>query len=57
MFVGIGLVLWPIAVFTYTRINARKKAALREAGESAKKYDAATLRRMGDRAPDFEYTI
>jgi hypothetical protein len=33
MRVGIGLVVLPIILFTYKRINARRDAVMREAGE------------------------
>ncbi|KAJ6625864.1 hypothetical protein B0H10DRAFT_2001105 [Mycena sp. CBHHK59/15] len=46
MFVGIGLICVPAAVLIYTRINNRRDEAAR-----------AELREMGDRAPDFRYTI
>ena len=57
MFVGIGLVLLPITVFAYWRLNARKEARLRDAEEKGVKFAAEELRRMGDRAPDFSYTL
>ncbi|KAF5375707.1 hypothetical protein D9615_009368 [Tricholomella constricta] len=59
MFVGIGYICVPIAVIAYIRINrnrdALQKAAL-ESGEPSK-YTADDIRRLGDRAPDFRYTI
>ena len=57
MFVGIGLVLWPVAVFAYTRANARKAAALRASETGGRKFSPEELRKMGDRAPDFVYTL
>ncbi|KAI0708311.1 MFS general substrate transporter [Earliella scabrosa] len=53
MFVGIGFIVLPITVITYKRINARRDALVRE-GVS---YTPEQLRRMGDRAPDFRYTL
>ncbi|KAH9914907.1 MFS general substrate transporter [Epithele typhae] len=57
MFVGIGFVALPIAVLSYKRINARREAAMREASERGVKHTPEELRRMGDRAPDFRYTL
>ncbi|KAH9914900.1 major facilitator superfamily domain-containing protein [Epithele typhae] len=57
MFVGIGLVAVPIAVLSYKRINARRESEMREANERGFKYSPEELRRMGDRAPDFRYTL
>ncbi|KAH9914901.1 MFS general substrate transporter [Epithele typhae] len=57
MFVGIGFIALPIAVVSYKRINARREAAMREADERGVKYTPEELRRMGDRAPDFRYTL
>ncbi len=51
-FVGVGLVCVPVATLCYWRINERRE---REKGEV--KYDVDELRRMGDRAPDFRYTL
>lgn len=59
MFVGIGFVCLPIVLITYIRINrkrdAMEKAAL-ERGET-NKYSDQELRMLGDRAPDFRYTL
>lgn len=57
MFVGIGMICLFIGVVTYPRINARRAAALRERTEAGIIYTAEELRAMGDRAPDFVYTI
>jgi hypothetical protein len=59
MFVGIGLICVPIAVVTYKRINAKRDHLAKEALEKGEKtkYTDAELRRMGDRAPDFRYTL
>ncbi|KAJ7739084.1 MFS general substrate transporter [Mycena maculata] len=59
MFVGIGLITLPIVVLMYKRINARRDeaaAALLERGE-INMYTRKELREMGDRAPDFRYTL
>ena len=46
----------PIIVITYKRINARREAIMKEAGESGGlKYSDDELRRMGDKSPYFRY--
>ncbi|KAF7357743.1 putative transporter C11D3.18C [Mycena venus] len=59
MFVGIGLICVPFAVLTYTRINKRRDEIARGMLERGEKnlYTNKELREMGDRAPDFRYTI
>lgn len=57
MFVGIGILLLPIVVCAYWRINKHKEMVLREVEENGIKYTPEELRRMGDRAPDFEYML
>ncbi|KII95429.1 hypothetical protein PLICRDRAFT_98827 [Plicaturopsis crispa FD-325 SS-3] len=59
MFIGIGFVSVPIAVVAYMRINAKRDAVERLALESGErqKYTVQELRDMGDRAPDFRYTL
>ena len=54
MFVGIGFVCVPIAVITYIRINKKREALGKD---EVKKYTAKQLREMGDRAPDFRYSL
>ncbi|KAG2067218.1 MFS general substrate transporter [Suillus decipiens] len=59
MFIGIGLIVLPILVFIYKRINAQRDAAehlATERGEKAQ-YSIQELRELGDRAPDFRYTL
>lgn len=59
MFVGIGFIFVPIVMFIYKRINAKRDAAerlARERGEKAQ-YSYQELRDLGDRAPDFRYTL
>jgi hypothetical protein len=56
--VGMGLVVLPVIVIVYKRINARREAIMKEAGESGGlQYTGEELRRMGDKAPDFRYGI
>ncbi|KAJ7242479.1 MFS general substrate transporter [Mycena rebaudengoi] len=59
MFIGIGLISLPIAVVTYRRINSRRDEAARAALERGESnlYTRKELREMGDRAPDFRYTL
>ncbi|TBU37694.1 MFS general substrate transporter [Dichomitus squalens] len=57
MFVSIGLILTPIILFVYTRENARKGARVRDMEERGEKYAPEELRKMGDRAPEFKYTL
>ncbi|KAF7328267.1 putative transporter C11D3.18C [Mycena venus] len=59
MFIGIGLISLPIAVVTYRRINSRRDAAAQAALERGESnlYTPKELREMGDRAPDFRYTL
>jgi hypothetical protein len=54
MFVGIGFIAVPIVILSYLRIN--KKRVNLENG-AVKKYTNQQLREMGDRAPDFRYTL
>ncbi|KAG6879433.1 hypothetical protein C0992_002699 [Termitomyces sp. T32_za158] len=59
MFVGIGFICLPVAVLSYIRINNKRDAlekAREENGETSK-LTAEELRRLGDRAPDFRYTL
>ncbi|KAF5328380.1 hypothetical protein D9619_013264 [Psilocybe cf. subviscida] len=59
MFVGIGFIVTPIIIVSYMRINKKRDEAQRlalERGE-ANKYTNKQLREMGDRAPDFRYTL
>ena len=57
MFVGIGITMLTVNVFIYSRINARRDAHAQEMEEKGIKYTPAQLRAMGDRAPDFRYTL
>ena len=56
--VGMGLIVLPIIVTTYKRVNVRREAIMKEAGESGGlKYTDDELRKMGDKAPDFRYGL
>ncbi|KAI0356827.1 MFS general substrate transporter [Trametes cingulata] len=58
-FVSMGLVLLPVMVTTYMRGNARKDALQRDMQERGVKveYTPEELRKLGDQAPDFRYTL
>ncbi|KAI8996648.1 MFS general substrate transporter [Trametes punicea] len=58
-FVSMGLLLLPVIFITFTRANARRDVLQREAEENGLKvdYTPEELRRMGNRAPDFRYTL
>ena len=57
LFICIGLILTPIVTLTYWRINKKRELLMREAGEKGIKYTPEELRNLGDRAPDFRYTL
>lgn len=59
MFVSIGLIVVPILVFLYSRINNARDEALRQRIERGGKLNLTIreLRDLGDRAPDFRYTL
>ncbi|RDB15711.1 High-affinity nicotinic acid transporter [Hypsizygus marmoreus] len=58
MFIGIGFIAIPIIVLSYTRINAKRAAHLKDAAERGEpKISDDETRRLGDRAPDFKYTL
>lgn len=59
MFVCIGLIVVPILVFLYKRINDARDEALRQRIERGDRLRLSIqeLRDLGDRAPDFRYTL
>ncbi|KAF8503070.1 MFS general substrate transporter [Gautieria morchelliformis] len=58
IFLGVGICCSVLAVILYTRINARRERnALAYDEKGGHGYTAQELREMGDRAPDFRYTI
>jgi hypothetical protein len=57
MFVGIGPICTPLAVLIYKHINAHRDEMERQGLESVGKYNDEEIRAMGDRAPDFRYTL
>ena len=56
MFVGLGLICVPLAIFIYTRINARRKEELERMGGIVK-LSFEEIHELGDRSPDFKYTM
>lgn len=54
-FLGIGLIVVPLLVVLYMRINARRDKDAR--GSVAQEMSVHDLRELGDRAPDFRYTL
>ena len=54
MFVGIGFITVPLAVFLYTRINRQREKLL---AENSGKYTPEEIRELGDRAPEFRYML
>jgi len=58
VFIAIGLTVLPITVFSYVHTNTKRDAAQEAALEGGRpEYSAHELRKMGDRAPDFRYTL
>jgi hypothetical protein len=58
MFVGIGYIFVPIAVIAYRRINSKRDEAEKAAMERGEpKLSVKELQALGDRAPDFRYTL
>ena len=57
MFIGIGVITLTIVAITYTRINAMRNVMAKGNLERGIKYSPAELRALGDRAPDFRYTL
>lgn len=52
-----GCILVPITSLIYKRINARRDVEQKELDERGIKFTEDELRKMGDRAPDFRYTL
>ena len=44
-------------VLMYTRINTKRDKIMQEREEKGEVYTAEELRRLGDKAPDFRYTL
>lgn len=57
MFVGIGLTFLALTVIAYNIINKRRDAWQCELEARGVRYSVEELRKMGDRAPNFRYTL
>ena len=57
MFIGSGFISVPLVVILYMRINAQRAAQARDKEKGGHGYSPDELREMGDRAPDFRYTL
>ena len=57
MFVGIGFVSLPLVCYLYKRINAQRDRLVREMEEKGIRLTPEEIRELGDRAPDFRYTL
>ena len=54
---GVGFIILSNAIKTYMRINARRDALEKEMEEKGIKHSAEEIRKLGDKAPDFRYTL
>ncbi|KAJ3826108.1 MFS general substrate transporter [Lentinula raphanica] len=58
MFVGIGMILLPVTVFVYSRINLKRAKFMERVAEGLEKQPSVKeLRDLGDRAPNFRYIL
>lgn len=57
MFVSIGLIFLALTVFCYKVVNKRRDVWQRELQARVVQLTVDELRKMGDRAPDFRYTL
>ena len=57
MFVGIGFIFSLLTVVCYKIANKRREVWQRECATLGVTYAAEELRKMGDGAPDFRYTL
>ena len=56
MFIGIGLVCVPSVMIAYSRINKQREAIM-QANGGVSPLGPIETRELGDRAPDFRYTL
>ncbi len=54
---AIALLLVPLTVLCYMRINTQRETGRGEGIEKDVRWAPEELRRLGDRAPDFRYTL
>lgn len=57
MFCGLGVITICAVAWTYTNINTKRAAFTKELEDKGMSYSVRELREMGDRAPDFRYTL
>ena len=57
MFVGIGFVFLPITILAYRHANMSRDKQQREMAEKGIEFSVDELRKLGDRALDFRYTL
>ena len=57
MIVCIGMLVLPATLVGYWRMMKRKENVLKEAEDRGLQFAPEELRRLGDRAPDFRYTL
>ena len=56
-FMALGIILVPVMVFLYMRINKQHEEIWSKERTEGSKWTPGKLRRLGDRAPDFRYTL
>ena len=56
MFVGIGFITLPLAVILYMRINKRRAEIMKRNG-GVTGLSVKEIHELGDRSPDFKYTL
>ncbi|KAL5497685.1 hypothetical protein ACEPAH_2616 [Sanghuangporus vaninii] len=56
MFIGIRFVCTPLAIATYLQVNSRRRENIEQAGGKVD-LSVEEMHELGDRAPDFKYTI
>lgn len=57
MFVSIGLIFLALTALCYKLVNNRRDVLQRELQERGVQLTVDELRKLGDRAPDFRYTL
>lgn len=56
-FIGLGVITLPMIILAYSRINAKRDKISQELTEKGVEFSEEQLRQLGDRAPDFRYTL
>ena len=57
MFVCLGFISVPVTIILYTKINASRDVKEKEMAEKGIVLSEEEIRELGDRAPDFRYTL